>query len=204
MSDPIQDQLIAARKAQILDAATKVFAEKGFHPTTIKDIAAEAGIADGTIYNYFTNKTALLIAILDRMRVTIVSDADLEALSSGDLRTMIHAYVRHPLTTLRPDYFDLFRVVMSEIMVNAELRTLYYETLLQPTLQLAEMLFEDWAKQGLINAANIPLTIRLISSLILGLTMEYIMGDTGLIERWDTLPDAVTDLLLNGIASPRA
>ena len=47
MKDSIQEQLIAARRNQILDAATKVFAEKGFHPTTIKDIAREAGIADG-------------------------------------------------------------------------------------------------------------------------------------------------------------
>jgi AcrR family transcriptional regulator len=35
MKDSIQEQLIAARRNQILDAATKVFAEKGFHPTTI-------------------------------------------------------------------------------------------------------------------------------------------------------------------------
>ena len=45
--DPIQELLITTRRNQILDAATKVFAEKGFHPTTIKDIAREAGIADG-------------------------------------------------------------------------------------------------------------------------------------------------------------
>ena len=35
--DPIQAQLIAARRTQILDAATKVFAEKGFERATIKD-----------------------------------------------------------------------------------------------------------------------------------------------------------------------
>lgn len=49
MKDSIQEQLVAARKKQILDAATKVFAAKGFHSTTIKDIAREAGIAGGTI-----------------------------------------------------------------------------------------------------------------------------------------------------------
>ena len=38
MKDSIQEQLIAARRNQILDAATKVFAEKGFHPTTIKGV----------------------------------------------------------------------------------------------------------------------------------------------------------------------
>ena len=47
--NPIQELVKKARRNQILDAATKVFAEKGFHPTTIKDIATEAGIADGTI-----------------------------------------------------------------------------------------------------------------------------------------------------------
>ncbi len=46
--DPIRAQLIAARRNQILDAATKVFAEKAFYPTTIKDIASEAGITDLT------------------------------------------------------------------------------------------------------------------------------------------------------------
>src|SRR5579884_1574030 len=45
--DPIQAQLIAARRKQILEAAVKVFAEKGFHQTTIKEIAIEAGIAQG-------------------------------------------------------------------------------------------------------------------------------------------------------------
>jgi AcrR family transcriptional regulator len=44
--DPIQELLITARHNQILDAATRVFAEKGFHGATIKDIARLAGIAD--------------------------------------------------------------------------------------------------------------------------------------------------------------
>jgi len=53
MKDTVQELHIAARRNQILEAAASVFAAKGFHPTTIKDIAKEAGIADGTIYNYF-------------------------------------------------------------------------------------------------------------------------------------------------------
>ncbi|MCB0032608.1 MAG: helix-turn-helix transcriptional regulator, partial [Anaerolineales bacterium] len=65
--DPIQQQLIDARRNQILEAATAVFAERGFHKATIRAIAQHAGIADGTIYNYFKNKTDLLIGILDRL-----------------------------------------------------------------------------------------------------------------------------------------
>ena len=116
--DPIRAQLIAARRSQILDAATKVFAEKGFHPTTIKDIAREAGIADGTIYNYFENKTALMLGILDRLNEFDRRDIDFSKFSEGDFRSFMKAYLRHRLMVLKADNFEVFRVVISEIMVN--------------------------------------------------------------------------------------
>lgn len=55
--------LVEERKAQILAAATKVFARKGFERATIAEIAREAGVAEGSIYNYFKNKGDLLISI---------------------------------------------------------------------------------------------------------------------------------------------
>jgi AcrR family transcriptional regulator len=58
--DPIQELLVTARHNQILGAATTVFAEKGGHRATIKDVARAAGIADGTIYTYFSSKTEVL------------------------------------------------------------------------------------------------------------------------------------------------
>src|SRR5258708_19998646 len=63
----IQAQLAAARRTQILDAATRVFASKGFNRATIRDVARDAGVADGTIYNYFANKTDLLFRLLHRL-----------------------------------------------------------------------------------------------------------------------------------------
>ena len=101
MKDSIQEQLIAARRNQILDAATKVFAEKGFHPTTIKDITREAGIADGTIYNYFENKTALMLGILDRMNESDRRDVDFSKFTEGDFRSFMKAYLRHRLMVLK-------------------------------------------------------------------------------------------------------
>lgn len=47
----------------ILQAAKKLFAKKGFADTTISEIAAQAGVAEGTIYEYFKNKQDLLLAI---------------------------------------------------------------------------------------------------------------------------------------------
>ena len=199
--DPIQAQLIAARRNQILDAAAKVFAEKGFHPTTIKDIATEAGIALGTIYNYFENKTALLLGIFERMRESIIQENVPLAPDGIDFRTFIRTFIALPLMGLKKDNFALFRIVFSEMMVNAELRALYYQQILEPTLSLAEPYFQE---QLASSPAKAKLTIRAISGVILGLVLEYIMGDGTLATQWDELPDFLTDLLLHGIQNNEA
>src|SRR5437762_10461382 len=199
MKDSIQEQLIAARRNQILEAATKVFAEKGFHPTTIKDIAREAGIADGTIYNYFENKTALMLGILDRMNESDRRDQDFSQFTEGDFRSFMKAYLRHRLMVLKADNFEIFRVVVSEIMVNKELRELHYQKIVEPTFAMAEKYFQQWAEQHIVKPINISLTMRALSGMALGLIMEYIMGDRTLEEQWDELPDFLTDMILDGL-----
>jgi TetR/AcrR family fatty acid metabolism transcriptional regulator len=53
-----------AKKQIILDAAMKVFAEKGYHYATVEDIAGEAGIAKGSVHAYFENKLDILLTLL--------------------------------------------------------------------------------------------------------------------------------------------
>lgn len=55
-----------ARREEILDAAERVFSERGFHETGIADIAAELGIGHGTFYRYFENKQDIATQVLDR------------------------------------------------------------------------------------------------------------------------------------------
>lgn len=55
------------RRKHIMSVAARVFAEKGYYATTIADLAQAAGIAKGTIYWYFNNKRAIMLAILDDM-----------------------------------------------------------------------------------------------------------------------------------------
>ncbi len=55
------------RKDQILDAATHVFSEHGFHEAHVDDIAEEAGLSKGTLYWYFKSKDDIIIALLDRL-----------------------------------------------------------------------------------------------------------------------------------------
>ena len=51
----------SAKYQRIIDAATKIFAKKGFYKAKVAEIAKEARVADGTIYLYFENKEDILI-----------------------------------------------------------------------------------------------------------------------------------------------
>jgi AcrR family transcriptional regulator len=55
----------AQRRAQILAAARRLFAERGFHATTTRDLAEAADINDGLLYRYFANKQEILTALAD-------------------------------------------------------------------------------------------------------------------------------------------
>ena len=199
MTDAIQQHRIAVRKNQILDAAAVVFAQKGFHPTTTRDIARQAGVAEGTIYTYFDSKTAVLLGIFERMKASIMQDAPVPSGEPRDIGTLIRTLLHHPLMALKADNFALFRIVVSEMLVNEELRTLYYTHILEPTLTLGEAAFADYAAQRGLSPAAAKLTIRAISGMVLGLMLQHTMGDSTLEAHWDDLPDLVADLLINGL-----
>ncbi|NND34901.1 MAG: helix-turn-helix transcriptional regulator [Saprospiraceae bacterium] len=67
----------------IVDAALNLFAHQGFYRTTISQIAKQAGISKGLIYNYFASKEQLLEAILDQAMHT--GDEVLETLQSPEM-----------------------------------------------------------------------------------------------------------------------
>jgi AcrR family transcriptional regulator len=66
------------RRSQILDAALTVFSSKGFHATNVSDVAAQAGVSQGTIYWYFDSKEELFTAAM----LSVFADFGQEALAS--------------------------------------------------------------------------------------------------------------------------
>lgn len=199
MKEENQKKLINARRNQILEAAARVFAEKGFHLTTTKDIGREAGIAEGTIYNYFESKTAILIGLFDVLTEQARQNMDFSKISPGDLREFLRLFLTQPLMAPKTNNFELIRIIISEIMVNRELKSLYFEKIVEPLLATGEAIFQQWADQGQIKPVTPQLLIRTVSSLILGLIVENIMGDQKLDEQWEELPGFLADLILNGI-----
>lgn len=61
------EEIRTDKRKQIMDAAVKLFAEKGFHAASISLIAKEAGISKGLMYNYFDSKETLLKEIMDEL-----------------------------------------------------------------------------------------------------------------------------------------
>lgn len=55
-----------AKRAEILDVATQLFLERGYEATSMQALATAAGITTTTIYWYFADKDALLVAVVDR------------------------------------------------------------------------------------------------------------------------------------------
>jgi AcrR family transcriptional regulator len=62
------EQRVLVQRTRILDAARTCFAERGFHAASIGAIAESAGMSQGLIYRYFTNKAAIVHAIVDEQR----------------------------------------------------------------------------------------------------------------------------------------
>jgi AcrR family transcriptional regulator len=198
-NDPIQEQLIAARRNQIIDAATTVFANKGFHRATIKDVAKAAGIADGTIYIYFENKTALLMGILDQLNESDQREGYFAQAADMDINTFFRLHLRQRLEMFDSKGMEVVQIVLSEVMVNSELREMYQEKIIAPTFALAQNYFQQWMDEGLIRQFDIPMMMRLITSLVLGLLVLRLLGDPVMEERWKQLPDIIADMVLYGI-----
>ena len=108
------------KRRQLLDAAVRVFARKGFHASRVGDIAEEAGVAHGLLYHYFKSKDEVLQAVFHEnwsllvARIESVEETDepaadqLRHISAIVLRTWLHLP-------------DVVRVVIQEFGRSPEL-----------------------------------------------------------------------------------
>jgi AcrR family transcriptional regulator len=85
---------VGARRAQLVEAAMKLFARKGFHTTTVREIGRAAGLTQGTIYNYVRSKEDILYLVCDTV-LTQYQDAVVRAVhTTGGKKARIEAAVR--------------------------------------------------------------------------------------------------------------
>jgi TetR/AcrR family fatty acid metabolism transcriptional regulator len=198
VADPIQQQLIAARRNQILDAATQVFAARGFHRTTIRDIAKTAGVADGTIYTYFANKQALLLGIMDRLNESGERPAHFAQGAQVDLRTFLAVYIRQRMALVMANV-DVFRALLPEVVADPGLRALYYQRTVQSTLALAEQFFGARMARGEVRKLEVRAAVRALTGMLVGVLMLRLLGDEYLEEQWEAMPDVIATIVSDGV-----
>jgi AcrR family transcriptional regulator len=107
----------ADRRRQILEAAVKVFAEKGFHASRVGDIAEEAGIAYGLVYHYFESKEDLLETIFRTTWIEMlarIGEVEEAQVPASEAVRQVSALI---LRTWRRDP-DLVRVLVREVTRN--------------------------------------------------------------------------------------
>ena len=199
MNTATQEEVTRLRRTQILNAAIKSFAARGFHRTTIHQVAREAGVADGTIYNYFENKTALLMAVLDPLNESEGRATDPMPPVPADVRAFFHQYFARRWSRFDDDSLAVLRVILAEVLSNPELRALYVDRVIGPSITLADPYVRQFIAQGQLRAVDVPLTLRSVTAIFLGLVMLRLMGDGPLHDRWDSVPDLLTTLLLDGL-----
>ncbi|WP_284140151.1 MULTISPECIES: TetR/AcrR family transcriptional regulator [unclassified Virgibacillus] len=90
-------QLIEKRRNQMIKGAITLFKEKGFHRTTTREIAKEAGFSIGTLYEYIRTKEDVLFLVCDAIYAQVQSrleeQIDLEHPSIHNLVTVVKAYL---------------------------------------------------------------------------------------------------------------
>ncbi|NUK30818.1 TetR/AcrR family transcriptional regulator [Parageobacillus sp. VR-IP] len=116
------------RKEEIIQAAMKLFAQKGYYATSMQEIAEQSGIAKGSIYNYFKSKEEIAVSILRyyydvlfRKMKDIADDVALSAREKFEkqLSVQIEEFYRHK---------ELVQMHMGEqtVKVNDEVHRLVF------------------------------------------------------------------------------
>jgi AcrR family transcriptional regulator len=109
-----QEVLSEFRSSEILEAARRVFAKKGFNQATVDEIAEAAEVAKGTVYLYFPSKQAMYFAAL-RQGIEALHKQTKEKLSAaatvdGKIRTFIETRIRY-----FDENRDFFKIYYSEL-----------------------------------------------------------------------------------------
>jgi AcrR family transcriptional regulator len=101
----------------LLESAARLFAERGYHRTTVEEVVAEAGVAKGTVYWYYPSKKALFLAVLQRS-ADVYREGLVEAAASAgsplqQLERALDATLEY--ARLRP---DLSRLYFQQVLLD--------------------------------------------------------------------------------------
>lgn len=163
------------KRERILEGALRAFAKKGFYNTRISEVAAEAGVADGTIYLYFKNKDDVLISLFeDRMEWLIERLTNELQGPEGDLETKIRALI-HLHFQLAVDEPDLAEFITVELRQSSKFVKEYNNPKFYDYLSILHEMIVKGQDDGIVRS---DVDARLVSRMLFGALDEVLLSLT--------------------------
>ncbi|MDM7998476.1 MAG: TetR/AcrR family transcriptional regulator [Dehalococcoidia bacterium] len=189
------------RRRQILDAALAVFSTKGYGEATISDIAREAGIAVGTIYNYYPSKREVLVSILASRVLSEPFLQLMEQPTEVDDKKFFSSLIEERLTLLTQNA-DKFLFMLFEAYRDHDLRRKWAQEVVQPAMMKAEQRLRSRTEAGAFRPMNPSVTARALAGMAIGFAvLAMIEGESSpcrAIPR-DELASELADFVLTGL-----
>jgi len=161
-------QRLEAREETIIAAAREEFLENGFEGAKVAGIARRAGVAEGTLYLYFRNKNALLLAVVGSFYSRLTETAEAGILELATTLDRLAFLARHHLKSCLEDWSIIALAVPAFYQVS-EYRDSGYFELNQTYVAVFDQVIREGVARGDISTA---LPLHVIRDLFYG-TLEY-------------------------------
>ena len=188
------------KEARILRAARRLFTTKGFDATAIAEIAAEAGVADGTIYTYFSGKRDLLYHVVRGLYDPLIDTLEAEARAVIGFDNLLRLVILKHLQCLASDP-DLCLLVLQQIRNEPDYDQSMFHDLNRRYASIVVRLVEEAIARGEVRATISP---RLVRDMIYG-SIEHIVWQSllrGASIDAEAVTRELTALLLPGLMAP--
>lgn len=145
--------------AAILEAAQMVIARQGYHSAQISKIAAEAGVAAGTVYLYFKNKPDLLVSLFRDRLGLLIESARTSLADTRDAREKLRQFISQHLRSLAARR-DL--AVVTQIEMRQADSSVQHEIsqIMKGYFRVIDEIIEEGQASGLFQRSVEPLQIR--------------------------------------------
>jgi len=188
-----------ARRAQILEAAAAFFAEKGYQRATVKEIAARAGVAPGTIYLYFDGKRDLLMTIADQIIGRAWNETQAQ-MASLEKEAYIAALLRNIFDFVRENRAFL-QALIPEVWTDDELQDQFFNQILSPLFEMGAGYLEEQIAAGRARPCEVEVVIPAIAGSLIMLPLFHALAPdqflVGITE--DEMVSELTQLYLDGL-----
>jgi AcrR family transcriptional regulator len=140
--EPGRDHQRRDRREEILQASLHLFATKGFHGTSMRDIARSADITEGLIYHYFENKRDLFRAIIDEYSFLPLLRTLPQLAEQLDLRALLIVLARGFFDVLHQNT-ELARLLLQEVQVFPEEKEAFFADAVGESIQELSRILDD-------------------------------------------------------------